>query len=64
MLEATETFTILEADIVKYANVQKKLSLNLKEEKEDFEKLLKGKERVIEYVEKGFQEPEIILNSF
>ena len=54
MIEATETFTILEADIVKYANVQKKLSLNLKEEKEDFEKLLKGKERIIAYVEKGF----------
>ena len=30
-----ESFTILEADIVKYADVRKVLSLDLKEEKEE-----------------------------
>ena len=36
LIEATNSFTILEADIMKYANVRKRLSLNLTEEKEDY----------------------------
>ena len=35
LIEATEGFTILEADIAKYADVRKALSLDLKEEKEE-----------------------------
>lgn len=64
LTEATNSFTILEADIMKYANVRKRLSLNLTEEKEDYDKVINGKKRVLEYIEDGFKEPEEIMNDF
>lgn len=49
---------------MKYADVRKVLSLDLKIEREEMEVILRGRETVIKYVEDGFREPEAIMEQF
>ena len=61
LIEATESFTILEADIVKYADIRKVLALDLKVEREEMNVIMEGRNTIMRYVEDGFKEPEAIM---